>query len=472
MLKKLIASGLRNSIIIFAMLHFITVFYESTFFTAMLAVSGFFILFFSMVYLTWKKIKLPIILFLSAMMILLLSDTSIQEGLLNGLLQMRNIIGLLVIIPMIGWVMNEDFYIESILKKTQNFLNTSQKMYVGILSFTQVISYFLLFGAIPLVYHLVNKLLKNEKGEVWERYKGTAVLRGFSLSVLWVITIPSFIFVVETMDASLWISILQGLGIAIVGLLMAFVFAFYEEKRSGVDLTSGLKAVLAELNIQEEQTVNNDRLVFEFILLFITLFGTIILFHHFVKSPLMILVPLVIICWTLVYFLLKKRFWKFLASAKNFADQSILNQSYQLSVMLGAGMLIYALNQTDFGLFVVDGINTLQGAIPFLSILNLLPIMVLILGFFGLGPLTVMVLVAGILETLHLPYTPELIVITVTSGSALSILLSPLLMPNIALSGVNGLSGLKNGIQFNWMFAIFLYLIVQLYVSLMIQLGF
>lgn len=471
-MKNLIAWGLRISIILFAILHFITAFYVDPFLTAVLAVSGLFTLFFSILHLNVTKIKLPLVLFLSAVLILILSDTSIQDGFFNGLLQMRNVIGLLVIVPMIGWVMNEDFYVESLLRKTQNFLNSSQKMYAGMISFTQIISYFLLFGAIPLVYHLVNKLLKNEQGEGWERYKGTAVLRGFSLSVLWVITMPSFIFVVETMNASLWISILQGLGIALVGILIAVVFSFFEEKRSGVDVSAGLKAVLADLTIQGEQTENNNRLVIEFILLFVSLFGTIILFHNLVETQLLILIPLVIVCWTLVYFLLKKKLWKFLASAKNFADQPILNQSYQLSVMLGAGMLIYALNQTGFGSVVISGINTLQNAIPFLSILHLLPFMVLFLGFFGLGPLTVMVLVAGILETLHLPYAPELIVITVTSGSALSILLSPLLMPNIVLSGVNGLSGLKNGVQFNWKFAVFLYFIVQLYVGLMIQLGF
>jgi len=80
-----------------------------------------------------------------------------------------------------------------------------------------------------------------------------------------------------------------------------------------------------------------------------------------------------------------------------------------------------------------------------------------------------MVLVGAILGGLHLPYPPEIIVLTVTSGSAISILLSPLIMPVISLSGANGLSGFKNGIRFNWKYALVLYAVVQVYVQMVVM---
>lgn len=146
----------------------------------------------------------------------------------------------------------------------------------------------------------------------------------------------------------------------------------------------------------------------------------------------------------------------------------MIHQGYQLSILLGAGVLIDALNQTRFAEVAVNGINSLQEHLPFLNMLYFLPFMVIILGFFGLGPLTVMVLIAGILESLSLPYPPELIVLAITSGSAISILLSPLILPLIVLSGSNGLNSYKNGIGFNLMFAIMLYVIVQIYIQMMI----
>src|SRR5699024_2761016 len=146
----------------------------------------------------------------------------------------------------------------------------------------------------------------------------------------------------------------------------------------------------------------------------------------------------------------------------------MMNQSYQLSVMLSVGVLIYGLNQTNFAKHVVDGLYYMQSNFPFLNVLYLLPFIVIILGFFSLGPLTVMVLVAGILENMSIPYPPELIVLAITSGSAISILLSPLIMPVIILSASNGLGLLKNGMTFNYKFAIVFYVIVQLYIQLMI----
>src|SRR5699024_3949548 len=102
---------------------------------------------------------------------------------------------------------------------------------------------------------------------------------------------------------------------------------------------------------------------------------------------------------------------------------------------------------------------------PFINILYFLPFMVIILGFFGLSPLTAMVLLGGILESIQLPYPPELIVVAITLGSPISILLAPLIMQIIAYSGVNALRGFKNVIRFNWKYALILYIVGQIYVQ-------
>lgn len=81
-----------------------------------------------------------------------------------------------------------------------------------------------------------------------------------------------------------------------------------------------------------------------------------------------------------------------------------------------------------------------------------------------------MVLVAGILESMSFPYPPELIVLAITSGSVISIMLSPLIMPVIILSSSNGLGLVTNGLKFNWKFAIAFYIIVQVYLQSMIHL--
>ena len=69
---------------------------------------------------------------------------------------------------------------------------------------------------------------------------------------------------------------------------------------------------------------------------------------------------------------------------------------------------------------------------------------------------------------MDLPYPPELIVLAVTSGSVISILISPVIMPVIVLSASNGLSLFTNGIKFNWKYALVFYIIVQIYIQTMV----
>src|SRR5699024_2058883 len=184
---------------------------------------------------------------------------------------------------------------------------------------------------------------------------------------------------------------------------------------------------------------------------------------------LMLTIPLVIIAWLIAFYIVKRRAYKLEEVVKGFATNGILNQSYQLNVMLSVGVLIFALEQTGFANAVVNGFNLVEGFVPFINPLTLLPFIVIILGLIGLGPLTVMVLVAGILSSLQLPYPPELIVLSVTSGSVISILLSPVIMPVITLSASNGLSLFTNGIKFNWKYSIGFYIIVQIYIQTMVH---
>lgn len=463
-----VAWGLRVSIASFAFIHFLNVFLETEFLLNILSILGLLIFLFSCIHITPLKFKIPLVIFIIGVSIIMIAEGPVVEGLFQGIIQMRGVIGLLIIVPIVSWILHEEPYVEDIMAFFHKVLNTSRKFYFGLTSFTQIIAYFLLFGSIPMMYQFVNMILKEAKGEVWENYKGTALLRGFALSSLWVVSIPSFIFSVETLGASLWIAILQGFGIALIGTVLAVVFSIFQEKKYGIALTPVLqKEINNVLEHASHEKVRKYK-VFEFLVLFVTLFGTIFLLHAWLHVPLMIIIPLVIIGWTFSFYVYKRRVGKFFKVTIGYFKNDITKQSYQLSIMIVVGTLIYGLNQTEFASTVVNGLYYTQEVIPFINLLYLLPFIVIMLGLFSLGPLTVMVLVAGILESLSLPYPPELIVLAITSGSAISILLSPFVMPVIVLSAANGLSLFKNGIRFNIKYAIVLYMIVQLYIQTMI----
>ncbi|MFD1334323.1 hypothetical protein ACFQ4N_01860 [Oceanobacillus iheyensis] len=470
MRNRFITTGLTAGIIGFTILHFFTYFQELESLILLMAISGFAIVLFATFYYGPSNLKMPLGLFVTGIVIFLFTDADLIDGLREGLQQMRNMIGLLVVIPMVSWVLREEAFLESIISFGHRMLNSSRKFYLGMVSFTQIIAYFLLFGAIPMMYQFVSMILKDEKGEAWEYFKGTALLRGFALSVMWVLSIPSFAYVVEIMGASLSSAIIQGMAVAIFGSLLALVFTTKEQKRYQVNFTAGLQKEIDEVLHHSKNKKEMNRVVREFAILFITLFGSIFILSFFVEIELLVLIPLAIVVWIICYYVMKRRVYKLTQIATSYIKEEMASKSYQLCVMLGAGMLITSLSYTSFAENVVNGIYSIQNVLPFVNVLYLLPIMVIILGFFGLGPLTVMVLVAGILQSIHLPYPPELIVLAVTLGSSISIMLSPVIMPIIILSGSNGLSGFKNGLRFNGWFALAFYIVVMAYIQIMVVL--
>lgn len=419
-------------------------------------------------FLPIKQAAISLLLLVIALIVHFTAGTSLIEGLVSGFKIMSGLIALLLIVPTISWVLEEKPYIESVINFAQNLLNTSRKFYFGMMVITQIISYFLLFGSIPMVYGMINDFLSNEKGEVWENYKGTALLRAFSLTTMWVVSIPSFIFAVDALDASLSLSILQGFFISFGGILLATLFSYYQERHYGVDLTTGIQEELAKISDQKKQDSKGNRDAFEFGVLFVTLFGSIFFLNAIWDVELLVIIPIVIVAWVMLYFFIRRRSSALTENGKVYVDKSIPSKAQQFSILLAAGFLINAVNQSGYGEYIIDGLFYMSDSVPFLNFLYVLPFVVIILGFIGLGPLTVIVLVSGILQGVDLPYPPEIIVLGITSGSVISIMLSPLILPSIILSSVNRLSIIKNGLLFNYKYAIAFYVMVQIYLQVFV----
>ncbi|MCP3028537.1 hypothetical protein [Halobacillus sp. A5] len=450
---------------LYIVLFYITLQVENDLLFNVLSVFGLLSLLFSLFYLPGSKRMLPLFLIGFAFFILIMSDSSITEGLLEGFRQMTSLIAILLIVPIISWILKEEPYIEKIMSFAGNSLNTSRRFYFGIMLITQILSFFLLFGSIQTVYQFIQQLLGDRKGEAWENFKGTALLRAFSLCTLWVISIPSFVFIVNFLDASLWLSMLQGGVISLFAVLLAVMFSYFEEKHYQIDISSALKEEI-EKAIGSEERGKLSREVVEFASLFVLIFGTIFFLHGVFGLEILEIIPPVIMVYTLLYFIVKSRTVSLRKNVEFYFTEYTQGKAQQFSILLSVGLVIVALNLSGWGEIMIDGILVMEETIPFVNILTLLPFIPMVLSFFGIGPLPVLVLVGGVLQHVSLPYPPELLVLSITSGSVISALLSPFILPAIVLSSENGLSIFKNGFQFNILYAAAFYLFVQMYLQI------
>src|SRR5699024_12866285 len=99
--------------------------------------------------------------------------------------------------------------------------------------------------------------------------------------------------------------------------------------------------------------------VIDFFILFLRLFVTIFIIYSVWEVPLMTLIPIVIIGWTITLYIYKRRIYKFKALTKDYFFNSLKNQTYQVSLMLSIGALLFFLNQIIFVEYVVGGLNFL-----------------------------------------------------------------------------------------------------------------
>ena len=465
---QLAQKGYTLFISLYVLMHFVVYFTGGETLSPVLSIFGLTAFLLGYFFLPMKQAAISLLLLVIALIIHLTAGTSLIEATVSGFTVMSGLIALLLIVPTISWVLEEKPYIEAVINFAQNLLNTSRKFYFGMMVITQIISYFLLFGSIPMVYGMIDDFLENQKGEVWENYKGTALLRAFSLTTMWVVSIPSFIFAVQALGASLGLSILQGFVIAFAGTLLSVLFSHFQERHYGVDLTAGIQEELGRIEEQKKEDPNGNRDALEFGLLFVTLFGSIFILNAVWPVDLLLIIPIVIVAWVLLYFIVRRRSSAIVENGKTYVGKSIPNKAQQFSILLAAGFLINAVNQSGYGEYIIDGLFYITDAVPFLNFLWVLPFVVIVLGFIGLGPLTVIVLVSGILQGVELPYPPEIVVLGITSGSVISIMLSPLILPSIILSSVNKLSIIKNGLLFNFKYAIAFYVMVQIYLQLFV----
>lgn len=467
-MKKIAGIGFTTSLCLYILLHYVSYFYPNDFLLLILSIMGTLLIFFSLFTLQGKTLLLPLFLILLAILVQLFSGADFLSLILEGTRLMRSLIVVLLVVPIVGWILKEEPYIERMMLFFHRILNTSRKFYFGIMIINQIISYFLLFGVIPMMYQFIDEFLKGKKESMWDNYKSTVLLSSFSLTTMWVISIPSFAFAVDHLRAPLGWTILQGFFISLLGIILAVIFLHFKGYKYNLSITMGIKTEIEKIVLNTHVHEKWDRKVIEFFFIFISLFGTILTLHITLDVDLLFIIPPIIFIWTIIYYVLKNKKRSLLVNGKYYFSKDLSSKSQQYILLLSAGILIYSVNNSGLGNYIVQSMFYINNQVPFLNLLFILPFVVIFLGFIGLGPLTVIVLVTGILENVSLPYPPELVVLSITSGSVISALLSPFILPVIVLSASNGISVLKNGFRFNYGYAIAFYLIVQCYMQLMI----
>lgn len=378
-----------------------------------------------------------------------------------GITEMRGIVLILLVVPVIGWVLNSKPYILSIINYCSKFLNTTGKFYVGLMMITQMVSFFLLPASVPVTYQFVSHFKVKENKKIWEYMKSIAILRGYALTGVWSLSVPSFVFAVEVLGASVMITMMHGFFLSLVGVLLSSIFFLFYKREETKSLTIEIREI-----IQNQKTEGNNRRIFiEFVVLLLSLILLILTLNYLVSWSILRIIPIVIIFWTFGYFLVNKKLNHFVWEGRTFFG-NIPFKSKEISIFLSAGLLVASLNISGIGQKLVEGSYNLVETVTFINFLMILPVFVMVFSFFGLPATASMVVICSIIGSLPIPYNPELLVISLATGTVGGILLSPFMIPGILLSNVNENNPYQNTFFENKLYVIGFLILAQIYLQI------
>jgi hypothetical protein len=364
---------------------------------------------------------------------------------------------------MIGWILKQERYIETVYYYMSKALKNSTSYFLSFAVLVQMTGYFMLAGAVVLIHQFVETLLKGKEGAGWEYLKDSSIMKGYGLTAMWSVSLPSFAYAVSIVEASLLRTQLLGIGLSMIGLVLAALDYWLFEKRNGHSLTPEINQHIRQFG----QYSMSPKLVYELLVLFISLFATILIVHEGFNIDLLVSVPVIVVLFAIIYFWYKGKLNLFGQKVAGMVKGDMARNSQETGLILCAGILIYTMRTSEVGSSLFTWIYDQASSVPWLDFLFVLPLFILFLGLMGISPMTIMVLLSGLLLNVSLPYPPELVVLSLGLGNALCLMLSPFTVTVVMMSSANDKPLYENSIKLNLPFAVLFYFVGLIYLWIM-----
>jgi hypothetical protein len=444
----------------FILLYLFSTIWENPILIEAQSVMAIFMLITTLIVFPKRGLLLPILLITISIIIVVFTSSS-PIALWIGLREMNAIITLVILIGLVSWIISHRPYVKALMLLGEKRITTPTRFYSLVTSLTHFISSFMTVGGIPFSYQMFQNMKKPHVSQLpWDFTLSTAVIRGFSLTVLWTAVHPAFAYVVGGTNAPLFSTLFKGLGLALIG--MALSIAIYRLQMNRKEV---VVEVIPDLTIRSEEPLNG--LVGKFLFWVSLLMGGIFITNYSLQLDILLAVPLVIVVVTTLYFISYRALPQYKKLWIRFITVDFGKKKREIFLMLSAGILVGTLKETGYGhelflyfLTIIEWLN--------LNILIGLTLVVILLGFCGFPPIPAMVLLSGILVDIPGGYTPELVALSLLLGVSVTLFVAPVTVPLLLLSSLNGRSLSEIGFRWNILFGVIFLVIGLVYIQLLV----
>ncbi|MEX2416383.1 MAG: hypothetical protein WD424_09585 [Paenibacillaceae bacterium] len=312
----------------------------------------------------------------------------------------------------------------------------SKVNYPGILySLTSFLSYilssFMNLATLPMIYHLIRPSLDSYPIEHKERFMSRAITHGHSLTAVWTPAAPIVGIIIE-MTGVRWSSIIVILiPFSLLGLLLDWSMGMWRTNRRQQRI--GL-AVIEEMSAAREESLglvienlkkvksNHPIQIFVAILVFN---GAIFVLEKNTDFSFLLLVSLTVIPFAFIWSIMLGKGKAFIVSARKVLPEHLLKMKDLFFVFLSAGFMISAIQSTEAGHVINEGILAVRNWVGTDVFLLLIPLIPLGLAFLGLHPAVGLALAAESLNPAALGISVELTAIAMLTGAVSAFMMGP-----------------------------------------------
>ena len=367
---------------------------------------------------------------------------------------------MIVLIPMLGWILQRENYIQAFLFTTKKMMTSPRNVYLLLMTVMMISTFFFSLGSVLLLFTLGATLFA-KLGNDWLEEKDTIILQGFALSSIWSLTEPSMVYSLEATQAPVLLTLGLGVILSLIGMALGLLFFRTRSKKMSKNFQSESLETSFDGGPQKAKL-----LVLELFIILIGFYALILIGLKLLQMPIIHVIPLAILISTLIYFTVKKDFKYLAKNIKEYASDGIGKKSRELGYLLSAGLVIIVLVATGYGVQLFSALIHWSNSVPFMSVLFILPLVIVLLGFIGLPPTPSMVLIAAVIVNTPIEHSPTVLVLTLLTGCTLSFLISPVTMPSLILSSLNNRSPFQNGFKKNFWYALSFYITAELYIHI------
>jgi len=366
------------------------------------------------------------------------------------------LVTLFVAVPLIGLPLNYDRFEEELKNLALRHLTGVWGFCLLIAIVTHLLGVIISIGAVPLVYELFknNARLYNA-----EKLFIIALLQGYMTTGFWSPAWASMAVVTHSL-AIPWLNIIPwGIVFAIIGLTLSQFLIFLElRRRSGI-----------YHNLTPDLQVKVDwKKIIILILLIAGFIGAIILIDLATGWDLLTIIPIVSLLFPLGTAFILRKGSQMRQGFRNYYTNSLLKVKNEVVLFTSAGFLGKALEVSGVGEIIPQLLPAWLHDYPLVTIFMLMSIMILV-SMPGIHPVVSGSALVGAINPATLGISTMVFGLTILTGWALSILLSPFSAISLIMSGYEGVPSWNISLKLNGPFGVLLLVVMSFVIAALSQ---